>query len=106
MLSCLALPPWRAFIESACPRTKGRPSSAHRSASQVPGEEAFNRYHQPVAIGGNGLEKGVWSGFHVAVQQDISLLVHDTDIHAAGMQIDTAVKWVLRGIEAHEVSSS
>ena len=82
------------------------PSSAQRSASQVPGEDAFNRHHQPVAIGGNGLEKGVWSGFHVAVQQDIPLLVHDTDIHAAGMQVDTAVKLVRLGVEAHEVSSS
>jgi hypothetical protein len=82
------------------------PSSAQRSASQVPGEDAFNRHHQPVAIGGNGLAKGVWSGFHVAVQQGIPLLVHDTDIPAAGMQVDTAVKWVRLGIESHEVSSS
>jgi hypothetical protein len=82
------------------------PSSAHRSASQVPGEDAFNRHHQPVAIGGNGFEKGVWSGFHVAVQQDIPLLVHDTDLQAAGMQVDPAVKWVLLGIDSHAVSSS
>lgn len=30
----LALPPWRAFIEGACPRTKAMPSRAQRSASQ------------------------------------------------------------------------
>ena len=82
------------------------PSAAQRSASQVPGEDACNRHHQPVAIGGNGLEKGVWSGVHVAVQQEIPLLVHDTDIHAAGMPVDPAVKWVRRGIESPEVSSS
>jgi hypothetical protein len=79
------------------------PSSAQRSASQVPGEEAFNRHHQPVAVGGNGLEKGGWSGFHVAVQQDIPLLVHNTDIHAAGMQVDPAVKLVRLGGEAPEI---
>jgi hypothetical protein len=82
------------------------PSSAQRSASQVPGEEAFNRHHQPVARGGHGLEQGVWSGVHVAVQQDIPLLVHDTDIPAAGMPVDTAVKWVRLGRESPEVSSS
>jgi hypothetical protein len=52
------------------------------------------------------LRKGVWSSVHVAVQQDIPLLVHDTDIQAAGRQVDTAVTWVLRGIESPEVSSS
>jgi hypothetical protein len=86
-----------AFIERAGPRTTGMPSSAQRSASQVPGEEAFNRHHQPIAIGGNGLENGVWSGFHVAVQQDIPLLVHETDRHAAGMPVDTAITLVWRG---------
>ena len=34
IVSFVALPPWMAFIESACPRTKGLPSSAQRAASQ------------------------------------------------------------------------
>jgi hypothetical protein len=41
----------------------------------------------------------------VAVPQEVPLLVHETDIHAPGMQVDAAVKWVLLGVEAHEVSS-
>jgi len=104
--SCLALPPGRAFIERAWPRTKGMASSAQRSARQVAGDEACNRHHQPVARGGNGLATGGWSGVHVAVQQDIPLLVHDPDRHAAGLQGDTAGKWGRLGIASPEVSSS
>ena len=32
-------------------------------------------------------------------------MAQDTDIHGAGMQVDTAVKWMLMGVESHEVSS-
>jgi len=35
--SCLALPPWIAFIYWACPSTNVRPSWTHRSASQYQG---------------------------------------------------------------------
>jgi hypothetical protein len=45
------------------------------------------------------------SGFHIAVQQDFSVLAHDEDIHGSGMQIDPTVKLVLVGVESHEVSS-
>jgi hypothetical protein len=38
--------------------------------------------------------------------QDLALLMQDTDVHAAGVQIDTAAQWVLGGVESHEVSSS
>ena len=56
-------------------------------------------------IGGHGLEKGVGSGFHIAVQQDFPVVAQNTDVHASGMQVDAAVKWVLIGVESHEVSS-
>jgi hypothetical protein len=41
----------------------------------------------------------------MAVEQDFTIVAQDTDIHASGMQIDTAVKWMLMGVESHEVSS-
>jgi hypothetical protein len=82
------------------------PSSAQRSASQVPGEDTLNRHHQAVTVGGNGLEKRFRRGFHVAVQHDFPFVTQDTDVQASGMQIDTTVKWVLVGVEAPEVSSS
>src|SRR5262249_52561547 len=43
---------------------------------------------------------------HIPVQHHRTGLTQDTDVHGAGMQIDTAVKWVLLRIESHEVSSS
>jgi hypothetical protein len=33
------------------------------------------------------------------VQHDLALLVQDADVHAAGVEIDTAGKWVLGGVE-------
>ena len=72
----------------------------------VPSEETCNRHHQAVTRGRNGLEKRLRSGFPVAVHQDVPGIVHDTDVHAPGMQVDPAVKWVLRGVESPEVSSS
>ena len=40
------------------------------------------------------------------MQHDLASLVQDTDAHAAGVEVDTAVKWVLGGVESQEVSSS
>jgi len=71
----------------------------------LPGEEAFHGDHQSVPIGGNSLEEGFGSGFHLAVQQDFTVVAQDADVHASGMQIDTAVKWVLVSVKSHEVSS-
>jgi hypothetical protein len=38
----------------------------------IPGEEAFHGHDQPLPIGSNGLEEGVWSGFHISVQQEFT----------------------------------
>jgi len=62
-------------------------------------------HDQSVPIGRNGLEEGFRSGFHIAVQQEFTIVAQDTDIHGAGMQVDTAVKWMRMGVESHEVSS-
>jgi hypothetical protein len=78
---------------------------ARSSEADVPGEEAFNGHDPTVTIGCHGPEKGVGSGLHVAVQHDCTLVTQDTDIPASGMQVDAAVKWVLVGVESHEVSS-
>jgi len=40
------------------------------------------------------------------MDKHLSLLVQDTDVHGAGMQGDTAVKWVLFGVASQQVSSS
>jgi hypothetical protein len=71
----------------------------------IPGADACNGHHQTGTIGGHGLEQGVGSGFHVAGPQDFPVVAQNTDVHAAGMQVDAAVKAVLIGGESHEVSS-
>jgi hypothetical protein len=67
---------------------------------------ALYRDDHTLTIGRHGLEKRLRTGFHVPMQQDLAVLVEDTDIHGAGMQIDAAVKLVLFGVESPEVSSS
>jgi hypothetical protein len=37
---------------------------------------------------------------HIAVQQEIANLAHDTDVQGAGMQVDPAGKLVLLGGES------
>jgi hypothetical protein len=72
----------------------------------VPGEEAFDAHNQMLAVGCNGLEKRVRSGWHMPVYKDLAILVQDTEGHGAGMQVNATVKFVLFGVESHEVSSS
>jgi hypothetical protein len=72
----------------------------------VPGEHTLDRHDNPLTIRGNGVQKGLRSGFHIAMHQDLAALVEDADVHGPGMQVDAAVKWVLGGVESHEVSSS
>jgi len=95
-----------AFMESAWPRTKGRPSRAQRSASQVPGAEAFNADDKSLPVGGNGLQKWVGGRLHIPVLTDLSILVQNAEIQASGVEIDATIKLVLLGVESHEVSSS
>jgi hypothetical protein len=40
------------------------------------------------------------------VEKDLPILAQDTDVHGAGMEVDTTIKLVLLGVESHEVSSS
>src|SRR4029450_6919694 len=72
----------------------------------IPGEDTLDSNNQPVTRGCNSLEKRFGSCWHVAVQHDLAVLTQDTKVHGAGMQVDAAVKWVLGGVESHEVSSS
>ena len=72
----------------------------------VPGEQAFDGAHHPLSIRSNGFQAESWCGFHIAMHEALTALVADADVHRSGMQVDAAVKWVLGGVESHEVSSS
>jgi hypothetical protein len=93
-------------MERAWPRTKGRPSWAQRSASQVPGEEACDADDKIFALRGECLEKRLGSRFHMPVQQDLAGLVQHAELHGARVQVDPTVPLVRLGVEAPEVASS
>jgi hypothetical protein len=105
IISSLALPPWMAFIWSAWPRTKGLPSRAYRSASQVPGKEAFDPDHEVLPIGSKSLKKRFRPCLQMLVEQDLSILVQHAQVHATSMSVNTTVKLVWLGVESPEVSS-
>jgi hypothetical protein len=79
---------------------------AQRSASQVPGKQTRDGHGEPLAVRGDGLEKGFRSGLHVAVPQDCSRLRHDADVQAPSVESHSTAKRVWLGVETPEVSSS
>jgi hypothetical protein len=93
-------------MERAWPRTKGIPSRAHKAASQVPGEEAFDGDDHRLPIRRNGPQQGLGACRHMAMPQDLAVLAEETHVHTASMQINAAIRLVLPGVESHEVSSS
>src|SRR5438093_11691617 len=88
------------------PEDKGNLFLGAEIGEPVPGKDTFNSDDQILTIGCNSLEKDFRTGFHIAMQQDLAVLVEDTHVHAASMQINAAIRFVLLGVESHEVSSS
>src|SRR5206468_173757 len=76
------------------------------SGEPVPGKDTCNSDDQSLTIGCKSLEKHFRTGLHMAMQQDLAVLVEDTHVHAASMQINVAIRLVLLGVESPEVSSS
>jgi hypothetical protein len=93
-------------MESAWPRTQARPSRAQRSASQVPGEEAFDAADEILPVGGDGLQKWCGCRLQMPVLKDRTILVQDAEIQAAGVESDATITLVWRGVESPEGSSS
>jgi hypothetical protein len=67
----------------------------------VPGEQAFDRHDDIGPVRRNGSEKGFRVCLHIAMDQGLTALVEDADVHHPGMQVDPAVKWVLRVVKSH-----
>ena len=53
----------------------------------------------------NGFEENLRIGDKVSVQSDFSCLIEDAEIHLVGVQVDSAIKFVLFGVKFHLVSS-
>jgi hypothetical protein len=84
---------------------EGHAFSGTESSQPIPGKDTRDGHHQMVTIGRNGLQERLWSGFHVAVHEDFTVMAHNADVHAAGMQVDATIQWMLFGVESHRVSS-
>jgi hypothetical protein len=95
-----------AVIERACPRTKGSPSWAPRSASQLPGEEAFDADDEILPVGRKALEEWLGRRLQIAVDEDLSSLVQDAEGHRASMPAEATIIVMWLGVEPHEVRSS
>src|SRR5882724_8298136 len=69
----------------------------------VPGEDTFDRDNDILAIGRNDLEQGVWASLHITMHHDLPVSVQDADVHRPGVQVDSTVKLMWLGVEAHEI---
>ena len=94
------------FHREGMSKDKGNAFAGAEVGQPVPGEDAFDADDQIVPVGRDGLEKWLWAGWHIPVHQNLAILVQDTEVHGAGVQVDATVKLVLFGVESHEVSSS
>jgi hypothetical protein len=96
---------WKCTRERV-PEDKRHPVLGTQVSQPVPGEETCNRAHHLVTIGGYGLEQRLRVGRQRAMHHNVTILVHEANVHAPGMPVDAAITLVWLGVESPEVSSS
>src|SRR4029450_13195591 len=99
------LPAMDGFHVEGVPQDKGDFLFSAEIGEPIPGEHAFDRDDQTLTVGSNSREEWFRSGFHITVQQGLTIVAQDADVHGTRMQVDTAVKLVWVGGESHAVSS-
>jgi hypothetical protein len=88
------------------PEDESDPFPRTQVSQPRPREETCDRDDKSVTRGGNDLKEGLGVSVVVVMDQALPVVVHDTDVHRPGMQIDATVRLMLFGVESHEVSSS
>jgi len=86
-------------------RHKGDALTGTQIGQPLPGEDAFHGDDNPFSVGIDNRQKGIRVGPHVAMDENLTIMVEDTDIHTPRTQIDTTVVFVSLGVESHEASS-
>ena len=71
----------------------------------VPGEHALDCDDKVISIGFDNAKEPIGPRRQVPMDQDLSVLVEDTEVQRPGVEIDTAVELMLVSIETHKVSS-
>jgi hypothetical protein len=72
----------------------------------IPGKDTCDGNDDVLSIGGKRLASGRWTGLHVAVPHALAVRMQETDVQAAGMQVDATIRVMLFGVPSPEVSSS
>jgi hypothetical protein len=81
----LGLAPMNGFHVKGMAQDEGNTRLGAKVGEPVPGEDAFDADHEILSIGRNRLEKRLGCCPHIPVEQDLSLLVQDTEVHGAGV---------------------
>jgi len=84
---------------------KGDTLPATEVSNPVPGEHALDSYNDVFPERLYRLEEELGVGLNVSAQSDLPGFIQDTEIHFSGMKIDSAIKFVLFGVESHMASS-
>jgi hypothetical protein len=92
------------FHVEGVPQDKGDFLFSAEIGEPIPGEHAFDRDDQTLTVGSNSRAKRFRSGFPMTVQQGLTIVAQDADVHGTRMQVDTAVKRVWVGVASPEVS--
>ena len=87
-------------IESV-PEDEGDIHISAKISEPIPGEEAFDANDDIAAKWLDGGEELIRIGFDVLFKTDLAGLIEDAEKHGAGMEINTAIKEVLLGVESH-----
>src|SRR5262249_55228374 len=64
---------------------KSNPLTGAEGGEPVPGKDKRDSHDEIIPIGGNSLEKRLWTRWHGAMQQALAVLVKNTDVHGTGM---------------------
>jgi len=71
----------------------------------IPGEYTFDGNDDVFSVWFDSLEEGIGLSVDILVEQDVPVLIEDTEIHGSGVKVDTAVEFMLLRVESHEASS-
>jgi hypothetical protein len=71
----------------------------------IPCEHAFCGHDDIRPVRLDDLQKGLPIGADVSMKSDFSGRIEDADIHFFGMQVDSAIKFVLFSVKSHMASS-
>jgi len=75
---------------------EGDPFSGTHIGEPLPGEHAFGRHDEIVAVRGDGLQEHLGIRLDIPVQAHLTSGVEDTDVHRLHVEIDSAIVPMLR----------